>query len=220
MSKDANKNLIVALILLLTSMVFAGFALFAGLLGCGESVVGIHLGCMLLDIGIYLYWRFTMATKAQLKAQAKYDKSNTKQVILKLNLINDADIIEKLNFESNKQGYIKKLVRCDMKNSSDILTLDSIKFLLMPIVKKYKIKSLSIFGSYARNEASGTSDVDILIDGGNYSGLIEYENMIDLMKKALGKDVDVVTQSVLDRSKSKADFILKSNIEREKVVLV
>ena len=161
-----------------------------------------------------------MATTAQLKAQAKYDKENTKQILLKLNLANDADIIEKLNAESNKQGYIKQLVRNDMRASSDVLTLDSIKFLLMPIMKKYDIKSLSVFGSYARIEATSSSDVDLLIDGGNYKGLFEYEAMIDAMKKALGKEVDLVTQSVLDQSKSKADFLLKDNVERDKVVLI
>ena len=161
-----------------------------------------------------------MATTAQLKAQAKYDKENTKQILLKLNLTNDADIIEKLNSESNKQGYIKQLVRNDMRTSSDVLTLDSIKFLLMPIVKKYDIKSLSVFGSYARSEATSSSDVDLLIDGGNYKGLFEYEAMIDAMKKALGKEVDLVTQSVLDQSKSKADFLFKDNVERDRVVLI
>lgn len=161
-----------------------------------------------------------MATTAQLKAQAKYDKENTKQILLKLNLANDADIIEKLNAESNKQGYIKQLVRNDMRTSSDVLTLDSIKFLLMPIMKKYEIKSLSVFGSYARSEATSSSDVDLLIDGGNYKGLFEYETMIDAMKKALGKEVDLVTQSVLDQSKSKADFLFKDNVERDRVVLI
>lgn len=161
-----------------------------------------------------------MATKAQLKAQAKYDKENTKQILLKLNLSSDADIIGKLNAEPNKQGYIKQLVRNDMRTSSDVLTLESIKFLLMPIVKKYEIKSLSVFGSYARREASVSSDVDILIDGGNYKGLVEYEIMIDAMKDALGKEVDLVTQSVLDQSKSKADFLFKENVERDRVILI
>ena len=161
-----------------------------------------------------------MATKAQLKAQAKYDKENTKQVLFKFNLVNDADIIEKLNAESNKQGYIKQLIRNDMKSGSGVLTLDSIKFLLMPIVKKYDIKSLSVFGSYARSEATSSSDVDVLIDGGNYKGLFEYEAMVESMKKALGKEVDLVTQSVLDKSKTKADFIFRDNIERDRVVLI
>lgn len=161
-----------------------------------------------------------MVTKSQLKAQYKYDKDNTKQIVLKLNLTSDADILAMLDSQPNKQGYIKKLVRNDIRDYSGVLSLDSIKMLLLPVVNKYEITSLSVFGSYARNEANADSDVDILIDGGNYSGLFEYENMISSMKEALGKDVDLLTQSVLDKSRSKADFIFRDNVERDKVVLI
>lgn len=50
----------------------------------------------------------------QLKKFAEYDKANTVQVKMKLNKKTDADIIERLNEVSNKQGYIKELIRKDM----------------------------------------------------------------------------------------------------------
>ena len=162
----------------------------------------------------------SMATKAQLKAQAKYDKKNTQQVVLKLNIKHDADILAKLQNEANKQGYIKDLVRKDMRNLESVLSLDSIKYLLLPIVHRYDIQSVSIFGSYARNEAKPGSDVDLLIDGGNYQGLIEYMNMIDEIRSVLGRNVDVVTQASLDQSRTKADLIFKKNVENERIVLV
>lgn len=56
-----------------------------------------------------------MATKAQIKAQAKYDAANTKQVHLKLNRNTDWDVIDKLNSVPSKQGYIKKLIRADLE---------------------------------------------------------------------------------------------------------
>lgn len=52
---------------------------------------------------------------AQLKAQAKYDKANTVGVYLKLNKATDADIIEHLHKVSNRQGYIKELIRDDIR---------------------------------------------------------------------------------------------------------
>ena len=55
-----------------------------------------------------------MATEAQKRAQAKYDAANTVQIKLKLNKVNDADIIAKLDSVSNKQGYIKELIRADI----------------------------------------------------------------------------------------------------------
>jgi len=161
-----------------------------------------------------------MATKAELKAQAKYDKQNTRQIGLKLNLIHDSDILAKLHREENKQGYIKELIRNDMKNPQRVLTLESIQYLLLPVKHRYGLKSISVFGSYARNEATPTSDVDLIIEGGNYNGLIEYTVMVEEMKAALGRNVDVITQATLDQSSTKADFLFKNQVEREKVVLI
>ena len=54
-----------------------------------------------------------MATKAQSKASAKYDKAHTKGIYLKLNLEKDKDIIQILESKKNVQGYIKDLIRKD-----------------------------------------------------------------------------------------------------------
>lgn len=161
-----------------------------------------------------------MVSNAQLKAQYKYDKANTQQVILKLNLKSDSDILEKLLNEDNKQGYIKALIRDDMRNKGDILSLDAIRYLLLPVVHKYEIKSVSIFGSYARNEAKPSSDVDIIVDGGNYTGLVEYMNMIKAMETALGRAVDVVTADSLLNSKAPADILFKERVEKERIELI
>ena len=55
-----------------------------------------------------------MATEAQIKAQAKYDAENTRQVHLKLNRRTDDDVLEKLDSVPSKQGYIKELIRADL----------------------------------------------------------------------------------------------------------
>ena len=47
--------------------------------------------------------------------QDRYDKKNTKRVQLKLNTKTDADILEHLSKVGNKQGYIKNLIRADIK---------------------------------------------------------------------------------------------------------
>ena len=52
---------------------------------------------------------------AQKRAVAKYDAENTKSFLLKLNKKTDADILEWLNQQPNKQGYIKSLIRNDMQ---------------------------------------------------------------------------------------------------------
>lgn len=47
--------------------------------------------------------------------QERYDAANTKAVKLKLNLKTDADILNRLDEVGNKQGYIKSLIREDIK---------------------------------------------------------------------------------------------------------
>ena len=47
----------------------------------------------------------------KLKYIKEYDKKNRKQVLLKLNKETDSDIIEALSHVTNKQGYIKALIR-------------------------------------------------------------------------------------------------------------
>lgn len=53
------------------------------------------------------------------EAQAKYDAKNTKRFGLKLNLKTDADILEKLESVDSIQGYIKELIRKDLREEAD-----------------------------------------------------------------------------------------------------
>lgn len=57
-----------------------------------------------------------MASKAQIRAVAKYDKNNTTQITLKLNNKTDSDILEYLQKCDNKQGLIKDAIRKHIKS--------------------------------------------------------------------------------------------------------
>ena len=52
---------------------------------------------------------------AQIKAIRKYEKENVIQILVKLNKKTDGDVIRKIQSVSSKQGYIKKLIREDIK---------------------------------------------------------------------------------------------------------
>lgn len=56
-------------------------------------------------------------TPAQRKAE--YDRINTRQIKLKLNLETDADILAALDATENKQGYIKALIRADIQGKEE-----------------------------------------------------------------------------------------------------
>lgn len=55
-----------------------------------------------------------MASEALKRAVAKYDAKHTRQIKLKLNLKYDKDILDELDRQNNKQGYIKSLIRADI----------------------------------------------------------------------------------------------------------
>ena len=55
-----------------------------------------------------------MTTKAQREANARYDRANTRQVSIKLNVNTDSDILAQLSAQPSVQGYLKRLVREDM----------------------------------------------------------------------------------------------------------
>ena len=51
--------------------------------------------------------------------QAAWDAANTKRIQLKLNIRTDADILAHLEQTENVQGYIKHLIREDIKKGGD-----------------------------------------------------------------------------------------------------
>lgn len=89
-------------------------------------------------------------------------------------------------------------------------TIDEIKEKTIPIVLNYGIQSLSLFGSYARNEADDNSDVDICIEKGSLRTLLQYFAFVYDLEKSLNCHVDVITTDIED--KLFLQEILKENI--------
>lgn len=57
-----------------------------------------------------------------MKENSKFDevKRNGKQYLLQLRKSTDSDIIEKLESQENKNGYLKSLVRADIENNDSV----------------------------------------------------------------------------------------------------
>lgn len=56
---------------------------------------------------------------ARSRASMKWTANHTKQMKINLNLESDADIIAKLESTGNKQGYIKELIRADIRKDKE-----------------------------------------------------------------------------------------------------
>lgn len=58
--------------------------------------------------------------KKESERQARYDKKSTKGIYLKLNIGTDGDILARLADVPSTQGYIKGLIRADIKKSKNL----------------------------------------------------------------------------------------------------
>lgn len=78
-------------------------------------------------------------------------------------------------------------------------SIEEIKEKAVPIAKQYGVRTMSLFGSYARGEANEKSDVDFYIDKGQVRGLLQYFSFVNDLEDELHCHVDVVTTAIQDR---------------------
>ena len=81
-----------------------------------------------------------------------------------------------------------------------MLTIEEIKERVRPICEHYKIKRMWLFGSYARGEADEKSDVDLCIEGGDFT--IEpwaFGGMCSALEDSLLLPFDIVTRESLTK---------------------
>lgn len=136
-----------------------------------------------------------------------YNKQNYKMYQFRVK--KDSKLIKFLDNLNNRNSYIISAIEKDR----NVLTISKIKKIIMPILNKYGITDINLFGSYARGEANSNSDVDIYCDRGNIKNLVEQGKMEDKLEEALGKEVDIVFSS------SKMDSFFKEQIMEDMIKL-
>lgn len=78
-----------------------------------------------------------------------------------------------------------------------IYNIEDIKKIVKPIFDEYKVNHVLLFGSYARNEASLISDIDLCIIDPKIKSLKLFSLKGDL-QKALSKDIDIFQISSIE----------------------
>ena len=63
--------------------------------------------------------------------------------------------------------------------------------------KKFKVKSIGVFGSYVRGEQKVSSDVDVLVEFEEPIGLFEFMSLEYSLSDLLGVKVDLVSKKAL-----------------------
>ena len=64
--------------------------------------------------------------------------------------------------------------------------------LVSEVAQKYNLKSVFLFGSFARGDATDDSDLDLRVDGGNLRTLYDVSALRLDLEEALGRPVDLV----------------------------
>jgi len=87
-----------------------------------------------------------------------------------------------------------------------LYTQNEIIALVIPVLKQYPVKRAAFFGSYARNEQTQNSDIDLLLDLDVNEAYPEFYYVYDLLNEIeamTGKRVDHITTKGLASSPSK-----------------
>lgn len=94
---------------------------------------------------------------------------------------------------------VKEIVRPG--KGDKVYTIDEIRAKAVPIAKKYGVKKLSLFGSYARGEADAKSDVDFLYDSGNgkIKSLLDYIGFVYDLENEFQCHIDLVSADINDK---------------------
>ena len=94
-----------------------------------------------------------------------------------------------------------------------IYEMDEITKMVAPVATHFGIRKLSVFGSYARGDATESSDIDFhIIDRGTLRGLISLAGFELALEDLFEVPVDVVTTSSLFDD-------VRQNIEREEQIV-
>ena len=82
-----------------------------------------------------------------------------------------------------------------MKTKEEILIL--LKKQLPYLKQNFKVKSIGIFGSYAREEQTETSDIDMLVEFEAPVGFIKFMELENYLSDRIDAKVDLVTPDAL-----------------------
>ena len=122
---------------------------------------------------------------------------------------------------TSRSSFVEELIEA-YEPPRDPLPVEDISYAVVSLAEEFGAQEVSLFGSYARGEATGSSDVDILLDRGAIKGLqvLEFQ---EALAQRLGRPVDVVTtagasERFLERISREAQVLYTATSETEGTV--
>lgn len=95
-----------------------------------------------------------------------------------------------------------------------IYAQEDIVRIVLELLRKYHAERAILFGSYARQDATEESDIDLLVIGGPHFDLTDILALADDLHRATGKEVDVY-----EKCEVSPDSALHENILQEGVMI-
>lgn len=98
-----------------------------------------------------------------------------------------------------------------------ILTIEEITKKVAPIAKKYNLKEVYLFGSYARGKAKEASDIDLAFSSNQTLSYFKIFEIEAELEEALGKPVDLVPIVQLSEAKTPiGKYMYEKGFQKEK----
>lgn len=102
----------------------------------------------------------------------------------------------------------------------NIYSINEIKSIIFPIVSLYDIEKIYLFGSYAKNKATSTSDIDFYVEKYKYRKFYSLATLYSDLEDAFGKKIDIITDTSIETNKTKSDVAgLYKNILNERICI-
>lgn len=86
--------------------------------------------------------------------------------------------------------------------SKKVYTIEEIKIILTKILKDLPVYQVILFGSYAKNEATPSSDLDFIVDTQNKLRGFNFLELAYIIENAFKKEIDVFEKyEIIENSK-------------------
>ena len=82
-----------------------------------------------------------------------------------------------------------------MKTHTEVL--DILRSLKVELKEEYHVQSIALFGSYAREEQTEDSDIDVLVEFDSGADLFDFVGVSQYLEEKLARGVDVVPATAL-----------------------
>ena len=97
-----------------------------------------------------------------------------------------------------------------------VYSISEIQNIIAPIAQRHGVSKVYLFGSYARGEATPSSDVDLCVDAPALRGLFALGALYADIEEALGKGLDIVSANTLGKE---TNVVFTENLRKDQVLI-